>query len=198
MNAIQTLTRKYATGKPILVLFVLTQAVYLVMLGYTIPQVTEYTDNMEIFDLRPQGYSAEYAKELLNTLGEDGRRIYLTRQIPMDLIYPGLFLVTYTLLLSYIFKRGFSEGSFMQQLIFVPILGGIFDYLENVGIVLMLTMYPDFSSTVARVSSIFSVSKSLFTTLFFILLFLGIAKWLLEYRRSRRSLSTLALPNHES
>lgn len=194
MKAFQALVRKYATGKTVLVLFVLTQAVYLVMLGITIPQVREYTGDMQIFDLKPQGYSTEYAQDLLDMLGEDGRNRYLTRQIPMDLIYPGLYLVTYTLLLSYIFEHAFSDGSFMQHLVFVPVLGGVFDYLENIGIIVMLTTYPDFSSTVAQVTNLFSVSKSLFTTVFFVLLIVGLVKWFLDPAGQRKP----SLPNHET
>lgn len=189
MNAVRHLVGKYATGKTILVLFLMTQAVYLVMLAYTIPQVEDYADDMQIFDLRAQGYGPEYAQDLLHTLGEDGRRTYLTRQLPLDFVYPGLFIVTYTLLLSYIFQRAFAAGSFMHLLVIVPMLAGIFDYLENIAIVVMLGMYPDFSSVVARISSIFSLSKTLFTTLFFVLLFVGGAKWLFEARRTRRSLT---------
>ena len=194
MNTLQTLARKYATGKTILVLFILTQGIYLVMLGITIPQVREYTGEMEVFDLRAQGYSTDYALELLETLGEQGRDLYLTRQIPMDLIYPGLYLVTYTLLLSYIFEHAFSDGSFMQHLVFVPVLGGVFDYLENIGIIVMLTTYPDFSSTVAQATNLFSVSKSLFTTVFFVLLIVGLVKWFLNPAGQRKP----SLPNHET
>lgn len=47
-------------------------------------------------DASPGCYSPEYAEILLKAIGPIGREVYLTRQLPMDFIYPGLFAVTYT------------------------------------------------------------------------------------------------------
>lgn len=190
MRTIQSIVHQYATGKNIIVLFLLTQTLYFVMIAYTIPQVTKHTNNMDIFDMRPQGYSVTYAQELLDSLGDSGRTVYLTRQLPLDFIYPALFMATYTLLLSYVFKRAFATDSFVHVFVFVPILAGIFDYLENIAVIVMLTMYPDFSRTMALVSSAFSIIKSGLTSAFFLLLFVGLAKWLVEYRRSQQAANT--------
>jgi hypothetical protein len=40
------------------------------------------------------------AAEIHGALGEDGRRYYLTRQLPLDAVYPGLLALTlvYTIL----------------------------------------------------------------------------------------------------
>lgn len=172
---IQALLKKYSSGKIVLLFFVVTQAVYAFMLLVTIPQVMEYSNGMRLFDLQPMGYSAEYARNLLDTLGQEGRAAYLFRQIPIDMIYPFLFAIAYSLLLALVFKKGFSPESGMHALCLVPIAAGLFDYLENIGIIAMLSIYPGFSDSLARLTNLFSVSKSIFTTLFFILLFVGIA-----------------------
>ncbi|MBD3327899.1 hypothetical protein GF340_01195 [Candidatus Peregrinibacteria bacterium] len=185
MQVLQNTIHGYATGRNILILFIITQMLYAFMLMVTIPQVSEYAGDMVLFDLKPEGYSVDYAQGLLETLGEDGRDLYLTHQIPVDFLYPGFFAVTYMLLLSFIFKRVFSDDSWMQVLVFVPFLAGIFDYLENIGIIAMLTQYPDLPSAIVTLSSVFSVGKSTLTTLSFVLLFVAIGIWLYQNLKKR-------------
>ena len=60
------------------------------------------TTGINLFDLSPTGYSFEYAIKLLDTLGSDGRELYLYRQLPLDFIYPGLFAVSFSLLLYWL------------------------------------------------------------------------------------------------
>jgi len=52
----------------------------------------------------------------------------------------------------------------------VPIIAGIADYLENIGIISMLNNYPDLSMAQISTTNIFSIIKSVSTTFFFIIL----------------------------
>jgi len=162
-----------AKGVTVIVLLLITLSVYFYMILATIPSVMSYADGMEILDMQPRGYSIEYAHQLLGALGEQGRHYYLYRQIPVDMIYPFLFAISYSLTLAWVFGRAFDPSRKVNYFILVPVAAGLFDYLENVGIVLMLTGYPDFSAAIAFTTSIFSVAKSLFTSAFFILLIAG-------------------------
>ena len=93
MEVVVRFIQKYSTGKVVSVLFSLTMVVYFSMLFYSIPAVSEFAPELPIFDLSPMGYSFSYASELLNTLGAEGRDIYLSTQLPIDFIYPGLFSI---------------------------------------------------------------------------------------------------------
>ncbi|WP_019027759.1 hypothetical protein [Colwellia piezophila] len=167
--------QKHSTGKLVFVLFLLTMAVYSTMLLYSIPAVTAFTPELPIFDLSPLGYSFNYANELLNTLGTEGRNLYLTTQLPLDFIYPGLFSLTYSLMLVWLFGKTFNGNSKVYYFSFVPFLAGIFDYAENVFIIKMINSFPDLQVTTVKVASIFTLLKSSFTMLFFILLIVGFA-----------------------
>jgi len=164
---------KYSTGKIVLLFFVLTMFVYLSMLLYTIPTLETFTPKHPIFDLSPFGYSFDYANELLRVLGDQGRDIYLYKQLPLDFIYPGLFSITYSLLLLWLFRKSFDINSKIQYLFLVPFLAGIFDYVENLFIIKMITSFPQLEVNTVKIASTFTVLKSSFTMLFFILLFLG-------------------------
>ena len=70
------------------------------MLMYSLPLVSSYAPKLVLFDMSPMGYSYIQAIELLTALGIDGRNAYLTIQLPRDFIYPGMFAVSYALLIT--------------------------------------------------------------------------------------------------
>lgn len=175
MEAVIRLMQKYSIGKVISVLFVLTMTVYIAMLSYSIPAVSAFAPELPIFDLSPSGYSLNYATELLNSLGTEGRNLYLSTQLPLDFIYPGLFSITYSLLLVWLFGKTFNVNSKIYYFAFVPFLAGIFDYIENVFIIKMISSFPDLQVTTVKIASTFTILKSSFTMFSFILLIAGFA-----------------------
>jgi len=176
--------KKLASGKTVLILFIMTMSVYLLMLFYTIPMVESFAPNTALFDLSPSGYSYPHAMSLLEELGNEGRQFYLSRQLPLDFIYPGLFAVSYTLLLIWLFSKSFKETSKIFYLAFIPALGGLFDYLENICIIRMINSFPDLSARIVQTASTFTLLKSVFTTAFFLLLFAAFAAYVFTKSRT--------------
>jgi hypothetical protein len=174
MNKAINYLQKLASGKTVFITCVLTMAVYLLMLLYSIPRVESYAPGIALFDLSPTGYSYQHAISLLETLGETGRNVYLYQQLPIDFVYPGLFAISYSLLLAWLFKKSFPADSKLFYLAVVPVFAGFFDYLENVAIISMIRSFPGLPQELVGIASLFSTLKSLFTMAFFILLFLGI------------------------
>ena len=177
---------KYSSGKNVLLFFVVTQIFYGTMLLFSIPKVMQYSNGMKILDMLPTGYSAEYVQTLFQTLGEIGQNVYLFQQIPLDMFYPGLFAISYSLLLAFIFKKVFSKESKLQLLSIVPIFGGLSDYFENIGIIAMLNIYPNFIPKLANITAVFSVLKSTFTIIMFVLLTFGIMMFPIKKLKNRK------------
>ncbi len=175
MKVLIRFMQKYSTGKIISVLFLSTMTVYTAMLSYSIPAISAFAPDLSIFDLSPSGYSFTYANDLLNSLGIEGRNLYLSVQLPLDFIYPGLFSITYSLLLIWIFGKSFNADSKIYYFALIPFLAGFFDYVENVFIIIMITSFPDLQVTTVKYASIFTILKSSFTIFFFILLITSIA-----------------------
>jgi len=159
-----------ASGRNVLIFLIPSLAVYSFMLFHTIPGVESYAPEMKLFDLSPSGYSYDYAVELLSVLGNDGRKEYLIRQLPLDFIYPALFSISSFLMLAWLFLKRNDKGSRIFYLCFVPVVAGIFDYLENIQIVLMILNYPDITKAHVILSSAFTMVKSGLTSLFFVIL----------------------------
>jgi hypothetical protein len=187
MKLIENL-QKYASGRLVLLLLVMTTIVYLVILFYSIPAVIAQAPGMRLFDMSPGGYSPAYAEKLLKAIGPRGRELYLKRQLPIDFIYPGCFAVTYTLLLAWLYGKMFDAKSKVFLLLLVPALAGLFDYFENLGIIMMLSSYPTIDPMLVCVSSIFSILKSVMTLASYLLLCYGLI--LLFLKRSHLKTSS--------
>ncbi len=173
----RTQLRKHMQGQKVILLLVLTNLVYGFMILITIPKVMQYTQGMKIFDMMPAGHDAAYAKTLLDTLGDEGRNAYLYSQFPADLIYPGLFGISYCLLIGYFLMQLGQFEKPMLTLALLPLIGGTFDYLENLGTIIMLTSYPDFSPMVSGFGNVCTILKSIASTLSFITVIILLVWW---------------------
>ena len=163
---------QHISGKKVLALFILTNLVYTFMLTVTIPKTMEFSNGMKLLDMMPTGYDFNYVSELFSALGEDGRLTYLTKQIPVDMVYPLLFGLSYCLLMGYFLKKLNKLKSPYTYLCLLPIIAGIADYLENLGIITMLKNYPELNETAVYTTNVFTLIKSLSTSVFFIALIL--------------------------
>ena len=170
MNLLTKFIEKNISGKKVLGLFILTNVVYLFMLTITIPKTMEFSNGMKLLDMMPSGYDLNYVSELFSSLGENGRETYLTSQIPVDMIYPLLFGLSYCLRWGYFLKKLNKLNSPHLYLCLLPVIAGISDYLENIGIIIMLNNYPDLTENMVNAANTFTVLKSTSTSIFFIAL----------------------------
>ena len=170
MNRLTKFIERHISGKKVLLLFILTNIIYVFMLTVTIPKTMEFSNGMKLLDMMPMGYDLNYVSELFNTLGENGRETYLTNQIPIDMIYPLLFGLSYCLLLGYFLKKLNKFHTPYSYLCLLPIIAGIFDYLENLGIITMLNSYDNLTRFSVSSTNIFTIIKSVSTSLFFVTL----------------------------
>lgn len=170
INKIIQFIIKHLNGKKVLFLFLLTNLVYAFMLIITIPKTMGFSNGMRLLDMMPLGYNSEYVHSLFNTLGENGRDVYLLNQIPVDMIYPFLFAISYALLIAYFLKKLNGLNSKLKYLIILPIIAGIMDYAENFGIIFMLNNYPEITNISIAKTNTFTIIKSISTAIYFTLL----------------------------
>jgi len=170
MEKLRILIARNLQGKKVLLLFVLTTLVYIFMITNTIPKVMEYANGMQLFDMMPLGYDLDYTTNLLDALDVEGRRLYKYGQLPFDMVYPVLFGITYCLLLSYFLIKLDRFTKWYSYLCLLPLVAGIADYAENLGIITLLNNYPKISQSTVTITSSFSLLKSMGTTLTFLIL----------------------------
>jgi hypothetical protein len=168
------LVQKHSTGKNVILLFLMNMVVYSAILFYSIPKVVMSAPEMKLFDVSPSGYTTQYAISLLKAIGPEGRELYLSLQLPLDFIYPGLFMISYPLLFAWLLRKNYALESKLYYALYIPILAGLFDYAENVFIIMMLKAYPALGSGLVTAASLATISKSILTSVFFTLLSLVI------------------------
>jgi hypothetical protein len=168
------LIKKNLSGKNVLYYFIAVNVVYLLMLFITIPKVMVFSGGMKILDMMPAGYSPDYVNTLLTALGQLGRNVYLFTQLPLDMAYPALFGISYCLVLAYLLNRLGKLETKLIYLCLLPVVAGFFDYCENFGIITMILTFPENSVLLSQATSVFSVLKSAFTTLYFTVLLISL------------------------
>jgi hypothetical protein len=164
------LVRENINGRKVLILFILTNICYVFMLTITIPKVMSFSGGMKLLDMVPTGYGVEYVNSLLNVLGDNGRYAYLFNQLPVDMVYPILFAITYPLVLAFFLNKLKKLDSYLFYFCLLPLFSGFFDYCENIGIISILSTYPYNSDNLTQITNTFSVLKSFSTTIYFITL----------------------------
>ncbi|WP_413112565.1 hypothetical protein [Thaumasiovibrio sp. DFM-14] len=162
------------TGKLVLALFVAANTVYLIMVIYSIPMLMQHSGGIPIFDMSPLGYSYQDAMALLTALGEEGREVYVSLQLTLDIFYPILFALCYFSLFQWLIIVGRLSHRIWRYITVIPIFVCVLDYVENIFIWLMIRDYPTLSESLVTTSSTFTLAKSVSTMVYFIVLTLMI------------------------
>lgn len=128
-----------------------------------------------VFDGR-YSYTPDEARDLLEMIGERGRRIYAITQVTLDLVFP---FVYGGLLVIMLFRLYGDPG----YLLLVPLITVAADLLENLTTTYLALSYGGESSPVTRAASIFTTLKwsALHVSLLLVLAGLVIYAW--RYRR---------------
>lgn len=145
---------------PTLVLFILFVLSYITINGSWIgvAKLLSMSNGVGILDLMP-GYTPEQAFHLINALGDAGRTFYLQILLPQDFAFPLIYGLFYFGFMTLLIKTLFGTDSKWRYLAVMPLLAFIFDWIENIFIIVLLTNYQTKIPTIATFSSIFTTAK---------------------------------------
>jgi hypothetical protein len=123
-------------------------------------------------------YTPKEAHDLLEMMGERGRRFYALTEMTLDLVFPFIYG---SLFLIAIYRLYGDPG----YLLLVPVIGSVADWLENfTNTYLALSHQKGSEPFLARFSSICTGVKRSGFTISFILVCVGIAVWFWHRRRT--------------
>ena len=176
LNTISQKFYAWTTGWRVIILFILDG----LMMGYIMPlasAIMALAANNSVMPLDLMFfYTPAKAFAVIEKYGDAGRAVYMKIELTADIIYPIIYTLFYSLLLSWLFQRAFKPGSKMQKYNVVPVGAWIFDLLENVGIVSMLSLYPSQPAALAWLTMIFGSLKWLFAFASIGLVLFGLVK----------------------
>lgn len=121
-------------------------------------------------------YTPEKVYGMIASYSPEVRAAYRIFELTGDIIYPIVYTVFFALTITWLFQRGFPGTSRMHKYNVVPLGAWLFDLLENLGIVTMLSIYPSMHVWLAWVTAVFTLVKWLFAGASMILLLVGLVK----------------------
>lgn len=122
-------------------------------------------------------YNADDAYEIMGNYTDSMRHTYILGEVTLDLIFPIIYTLLFSFLIFFLFKN--------TTLALFPLIQMIFDYLENTGIVIMLSAWPNKLMGLASATSVFSLIKWTLAGLTILLIFVGLVRRMIF--RNKRS-----------
>jgi hypothetical protein len=145
-----------------------------------------YTGSVPMFalDQMVRGYTPEQAFQVMTTYGETGRKAYAFLLLTSDLVFPFLYGSFLFLSIRGASRRAGISMPWANRLASFGFIATCCDWLENFSFLILIKMYPSQSIGVARLASIFTVTKFLSSGASVILLaalgiyiFIGALRW---------------------
>lgn len=129
-------------------------------------------------------YTPGELNNMAEAYGPQGRAAYVRARFTFDLIWPLVYTFFLVTSISWIYGRAFAHGSPLQLANLVPVLGLLFDYLENIATSLVMLRYPDPTPFFAWLAPVFTFLKWIFIGGSFIVLLAGVVPWITRRIRS--------------
>ena len=156
-----------------------TAAICAVMNLFLLPSIEKTTEGIRCFDMN-FGYDHATAARFLELLSPEGRNVYLTRQLPLDFLYPVAYCLFFSLLLVALTKK-------RTPLIALPVALAGFDYTENVCILLMLRSTELSPSLVSFASAVTMIKTVLLYAVILLILILIVVYFVKRKKTDNKS-----------
>ncbi len=172
LTTLSEMLKKQSKGWLILLLFALVLLFAIVIVPLVQGQLEARSGGAGPIDLL-FSYTPEEAYSIIASFGDEGRAIYRTFAMTGDIIYPVIYSMFFSLIMTWLFQRGFAPNSKMHLLNVIPLGAWLFDWLENIHIVTMLSLYPSTSTIVAKLASFCTTIKWSFGAVATVLVLFG-------------------------
>lgn len=122
--------------------------------------------DIEILDLRMEGYNLADVIAAMEGYGEAARGRYALVSLTLDTVFPICYASFYA---GAIYR--FAPHEKLKLLAYLPVIGGFVDLGENVQITAMLLQYPDIAAAQVEWSNRFTLVKFAFSRISMLLAF---------------------------
>ncbi len=130
-------------------------------------------------------YSAGDLYRMAEAYGSQGRAAYVRARFTFDVTWPVVYTLFLSTAISWVYARAFPPASRWRLANLSPVLGALFDYLENLSTSLVMLRYPAQTAVVDRLAPVFTLIKWMFVSGSFVLLLVGIVLGLWRWRQQR-------------
>jgi hypothetical protein len=164
-----------ASLKMILLAF-FSQVIFAVFIIPKMEALINPLQNQVLLELR-FGYTSNQFYDLMSSIGGVGITYYKIYVLFIDLLYPIIYCISYSLLLSLFFRNSFSSNHYFQLFNIFPFMIGFADVFENISIAYLLFAFPTQNLFIVKLASSFSLLKWGFTMYNILLMLTGLFAW---------------------
>ena len=100
-------------------------------------------------------YSPEGARDFFRNVGEEGRRLYYTTELTLDLLFPLVYGALFASLIVYLYRRESAK-----RLVLIPLLAAAADVPENVTLSYLAWQFDGRASPLARGAAVLTALKT--------------------------------------
>jgi len=124
-------------------------------------------------------YSAEDLYRFAEMYGEQGRAAYVRARFTFDVVWPLVYTFFLVTAVSWVFGKAFAADNPWQMANLAPVMGMLFDFLENISTSLVMLRYPQQTVVLDTLASVFTMLKWTLIAASFVLLLAGgiVAVW---------------------
>ncbi len=167
----RTFITKYTSWKSILILMGLMLLFEFVFFPQFLPK-GEHARSLDT----EIAYNADDAYEIIENYTDSMRQRYIYGEVTLDLVFPVIYTLLFSFLIFFLFKN--------TRLALFPFIQLIFDYLENTGIVILLSAYPNKIMWLATTTSVFSMVKWVLVGVTALIVLLGAVRFVIKRRNT--------------
>jgi hypothetical protein len=139
-------------------------------------QLLEITGGAGLLDMKVL-YTPEQAYAHLAAMGEAGRAFDLTHIIPLDFVFPFMYTLFSVVAITWLLHRWLPADSRWHLLNVVPLIGGMGDFVENLGIIVMIVAWPAQLPAVALFTMVACLVKFTFIILSYLIIAGAVIGW---------------------
>ncbi|WP_319579084.1 hypothetical protein [uncultured Methanospirillum sp.] len=144
MTRVISLIRQFSSWRSYAIITILFLFSFIAATGrpYGTQELSDITGGLAVPDLSI-GYTPQSVYSLLDAFGQAGRDLYLSRILPLDIVFSLCYLFFFAITLSLLIRYLFPGRDDLQGLLIIPVIGGIADIVENFCFIGVLLAYPD-------------------------------------------------------
>jgi hypothetical protein len=162
--------------------------IFVLFTSLVLPAQAESADELSAGAATPDlsiYYTAQDLYHWAEVYGPQGRKAYIRTRLTFDVIWPLVYTFFLATALSWTYARGFAPESVWQRANLAPVLGMIFDFLENVSTSLIMLRFPDVTPILDSLAGIFTMVKWGLMSASLILLVVGFTAACLKWIENR-------------
>ncbi len=171
---------QYFYSKSSFWVFIITLALFVIFMLLVLPSESSRSD--EVLGSAPSPdtsfyYSKTDLYQIAEEYGLEGRLYYLDSRISFDIVWPLVYTFFLINGISWLLNKTILEESKLRLLNLAPMVGILFDYLENITNMVVLYRYPQPTDILASLAGIITSLKWVFVGGSFLILVFGVVLW---------------------